>query len=159
MSGRVCLPYSPPHRHPPRPPCGVGCGVGKPCASANLMHALHHMDPALHQNATFACTAVPQNPTKLLKTGPNVRFPLISLRKPSNLLAWPCTPPGDPATSGGGGAILDSGAYIYNYKMVFVPDKILRQNLAQLELGGLKSFREVKLSNDVSGDGDGAAGA
>ena len=72
-------PPSPPIDIPPRPPVGVGCGVGKPCASANLMHALHHMDPALHQNATFACIAVVQKPTKLRQTGPNAGFPLIFL--------------------------------------------------------------------------------
>ena len=73
------------------------------------------MGSSLHQNATYACTAVVQKPTKLCQTGSNGGFPLISLRNPSHLLAWPCTHPGDPALSGGGPAILDSGAYIYIY--------------------------------------------
>ena len=93
----------PPNRHPSRPHLWVrGVGMGKPCASASFMHVLHHMAPGLHQNATSACTAVVQKPTKLCQTGSNGGFPLISLRNPSNLLAWPSIHPGDPTLSGGG---------------------------------------------------------
>ena len=76
----------------PLPPVGRGCG--NRCFQFSLMagqsHALHHGGPALHQNATSACTALVQTPTKLCQASPLAGLPLISLGKPRNLLAWPC---------------------------------------------------------------------
>ena len=109
---------APPHRPPPAPPVGVGWGVGVwgvSCALVLLqafMHVLHHVGPALQQNAASACTAVLQKPFKLYQIGPYDGFPLISLRKPSKRLAWPCAPSWRPCPVWGGPAMLDAGTYM-----------------------------------------------
>ena len=43
-----------------------------------------------------------RNPANCVRRARDGDFRLISLRKPSKWLAWPCAPPGDPTLSGGG---------------------------------------------------------